>query len=127
MNIMQAVSSVYRQYVGFSGRASRSEFWWFWLFYVIVSIVLSVIGGYGSATGGALVGLFALGSLLPSLAVAVRRLHDIGRSGWWLLIGIIPIVDLVLLWWYIQPSTAEANQYGPPPGAPASAGGPVAA
>ncbi len=127
MNIMQAVSSVYRQYVGFSGRASRSEFWWFWLFYVIVYIVLSVIGGYGSSTATALVGLFAIGSLLPSLAVAARRLHDIGRSGWWLLIGIIPIVDLVLLWWYIQPSNAEANKYGPPPSAPASAGGPVAA
>jgi uncharacterized membrane protein YhaH (DUF805 family) len=115
MNPGQAVASVYRQYIGFSGRATRSEFWWFWLFYVVVILVLVAV------RASTLAGLFALVSLVPSLAVAVRRLHDVGRTGWWLLLGIVPFGGLVLLVWYLFPSKESANQYGPPPGAGANA------
>lgn len=112
MNFVDAVKQCFTKYVAFEGRASRSEYWWWALFIFVVSIVL------GMANAGMLANLFSLGTLLPSLAVGVRRLHDIGKSGWWLLLCFIPLIGwLVLLYWAVQPSAGGDNAYGPVPSA----------
>ncbi|WP_429910913.1 DUF805 domain-containing protein [Glycocaulis sp.] len=115
MNFMDAVKSVYTNYAGFQGRARRSEYWWWYLFYIIVYIVLFSIDNalFGFPM---LAGLFALGSLIPGIAVGVRRLHDTGRSGWWLLIGLIPLVGfIVLIIFFVMDSQPGVNQHGPNP------------
>ena len=108
MNFQEAVKTCFSKYVDFSGRASRSEYWWFVLAYVIVAIVAGFIHEV-------VYGLVILAFLLPLLAVGARRLHDIGKSGWWLLLGLIPLVGLVLLYFMVQPSQPENNEYGAPP------------
>jgi uncharacterized membrane protein YhaH (DUF805 family) len=123
MEFQTAVRTCFRKYAEFSGRARRAELWWFALFTFVASLILgfvdSAIFGMGRGMGGGfqpLGTLFSLAVLLPSLAVGARRLHDIGRSGWWLLIGLVPIIGiLVLIWWYIQPGDVGPNQYGPDP------------
>jgi uncharacterized membrane protein YhaH (DUF805 family) len=105
-DIMKAVKTCFNKYVDFSGRAARPEFWWFFLFQIVVMIVARIIGG------DTLYGLAALALLLPSLAVGARRLHDIGKSAWFLLLGLIPVIGfLILLYFFTQP-TGPANQYG---------------
>ncbi len=114
MNMSEAVRTVLSKYATFSGRAARPEFWWWVLATVLVSIVLNVLDhAAGMGELSPLSSLFGLFILVPQIAVAVRRLHDIDRSGWWLLIGLLPIVGwLVLLWFYIQPGTPGANRFG---------------
>ena len=120
MSFVEAVQSCFKQYVGFSGRARRSEYWWFALFGLIVGIAANLIdamlGTVSDDTNVGVVGtIVSLALLLPSLAVAIRRLHDTSRSGWWILIGLIPIVGwIVLLVFYVQDSHGE-NAYGPSP------------
>lgn len=117
MDFVTAVKTCLAQkYADFNGRATRSEFWWFVLFSVVVQIIARMLLGIS------LGGLVALALLVPSLAVGSRRLHDIGKSGWLQLLALIPVIGwLVLLYWEVQPSQAEANQYGdaaanvPPP------------
>jgi uncharacterized membrane protein YhaH (DUF805 family) len=124
---------VLKQYVDFSGRARRTEYWMFTLFNVIIMVVLSVVDamvfGSGSFAGttdpgsvsasvnlGVLTTIYALAVLLPSLAVSVRRLHDTDRSGWWLLIGLVPLVGgIVLLVFYLLPGTRGPNRFGADP------------
>lgn len=114
MSFADAVRSCLNQYVGFSGRARRSEFWYFVLFYVIVQIVASIIDSV-LGTNQIISGIASLALLLPYLAVAIRRLHDTSRSGWWILIGLIPLVGaIILIVFYCQDSHAD-NQYGPNP------------
>jgi len=106
---------VTKHYFDFEGRARRQQFWWFVLVYFIIAIVLGVIQTI-LHVGNLLTGLLALALLLPNLGLAARRLHDIDRSGWWLLIGLIPIVGWILLiYWYVQPGTTGANQFGADP------------
>ena len=113
--------TVLKKYAVFSGRARRKEYWFFVLFNVIIAIVLSVIDGVAGTmsadTGfGLLSGLYSLAVLIPGIAVAVRRLHDRGRSGWWLLIAFIPLIGaIVLLVFFVQDSEAGDNDYGPNP------------
>jgi uncharacterized membrane protein YhaH (DUF805 family) len=118
MSFPEAVRSVLSQYVGFSGRARRSEYWWYILFYLIVAIVASIIDnilGTDSGNTGLVAGLVALALFLPTLAVSVRRLHDTGRSGWWILLGLIPLIGaIILIVWYCQDSQGP-NAYGPSP------------
>lgn len=110
---MEWYLSVIKNYVGFSGRARRKEYWMFILFNIIVSIILNVIGVVIMLP--VLGFIYSLAVLLPSIAVAVRRLHDTGRSGWWLLIGLIPLIGaIVLLIFFVQDSHDE-NLYGPNP------------
>jgi uncharacterized membrane protein YhaH (DUF805 family) len=113
-----------RKYADFNGRARRSEFWFFVLFSAIVSAVGGVLdaifglrsGSYGGT--GPIQGVFQLALLVPSLAVGARRLHDIGRSGWWQLIGLVPVAGwIVLLIFFVQDSR-PANQHGPSPKSP---------
>ncbi|MDE5843775.1 MAG: DUF805 domain-containing protein [Muribaculaceae bacterium] len=102
-------------YCNFSGRASRSEYWWFCLFQFIVGAAVSIIFGNDN-TGEIVSGLVSLAFLLPGLGLAVRRLHDLGKSGWWVLLVFIPIVGaIVLIVWYTKPSTPYPNEYGPVP------------
>lgn len=127
---MEWYLKVIKNYVGFSGRAHRTEFWMFVLINLVITLVLSFIDGMLGMTNpqvgiGPLQGLYSLAVLLPSLAVAVRRLHDTGRTGWWLLIGLIPLVGaIVLIVFYCLDSEAGDNRYGPNPkgvAAPAAA------
>lgn len=111
---------VLKNYVGFSGRARRKEYWMFTLFNLIVSIVLMLIDGMmGSLNEGGfglLSGLYSLAVLLPSLAVSFRRLHDIDKSAWWLLIALVPFVGaIVLLVFMVMEGTRGENRFGPDP------------
>jgi uncharacterized membrane protein YhaH (DUF805 family) len=114
----------YKRYADFQGRASRSEYWLFLLFVLIVATVFVVAGlalSGGNAQPNMLVMLpylvFLLGSLVPSLAVVFRRLHDTDRSAWWLLIGFIPLIgSIALLVFYCLPGTPGPNRFGPAPG-----------
>jgi len=104
-----AIKTCLRKYADFSGRAARPEFWWFFLFQVLVMVVTGMVSEV-------LNGLAALALLLPGLAVGARRLHDIGKSAWFLLVGLIPFVGwLIMLYWFVQPSAAT-NEYGAPVG-----------
>ena len=113
---------VLKKYAVFSGRAQRTEFWMFVLINLLVSIGLNIIDVI-IGTAPLLGSLYALGVIIPTLAVSVRRLHDTNRSGWWLLIGLVPLIGLiVLIVFYVQDSDAGSNAFGPnPKGAPAAA------
>ena len=97
MNFGQAISVCLSKYATFTGRASRSEFWWFVLFQILVSLAAGMLG---NVVGG----LVNLALLLPSLAVGARRLHDIGKSGWWQLITLTGIGIFLLIYWWVQPT-----------------------
>lgn len=105
-----------KRYADFKGRSQRKEYWMFTLFNLVAFFVLSVIGGFQGDQAELLTGLYSLAVLLPSVAVTVRRLHDIGRSGWWALLMAVPVVGaLVLVVFALQDSQPEANEYGPNP------------
>lgn len=111
---------VLRKYAVFDGRARRKEFWMFVLFNVAISIALSIIDNILGLTfdsgSGVLGSIYSLAVLIPSIAVGVRRLHDTGRSGWWILIGLIPLVGwIILVYFYILDGVRGSNQYGPDP------------
>jgi uncharacterized membrane protein YhaH (DUF805 family) len=95
-------------YAQFAGRASRSEYWWFYLFTVLVTAAADTFGG-------TLGNLAALAFFLPGLALAARRLHDVGRSGWWFLLVFTVIGIPVLLYWLVRASDAGSNSYGEGP------------
>lgn len=105
----------------FKGRARRKEYWYFVLFNTIISILLSLIDTYvletNAETGvGILGGLYSLAVFLPSLGVLIRRLHDTGRSGWWIFINLIPLIgSIILLVFLVEDSKPGDNQYGPNP------------
>jgi len=120
-----AVISGYQNYANFHGRASRSGYWWWTLFQALASSAIGVVFGYGVMTmdpatmvmayqGGIVMNLWTLANLLPNLAMSVRRLHDIGRSGWWLLLMLIPLIGfIIVLVWLCQKSDTGDNAYGP--------------
>lgn len=108
-------NAVQGNYANFSGRLSVGGYWWFFLANIIVSIVLYVL----SQVSGIFVLLYFIYSLaliIPGLAAAIRRLHDTGKSGWFILLGLIPIVGVIILIVFLA-SSGEPNQnaYGPPP------------
>ncbi|MFD4026135.1 DUF805 domain-containing protein [Streptomyces sp. NPDC058576] len=103
--------AVLKNYAGFSGRARRKEYWMFTLISFVISLVLSIIGGLIGAEF--LSYIYAIAIIIPSLAVGVRRLHDTGRSGWWLLIALIPLVGaIVLIVFLASEGKPETNQHG---------------
>ena len=126
MGFTDAVQICLQKYADFSGRGRRSEYWYFALFNLLVGIaagIIDVILGTDFDTGSGLIGLLAsLALLLPSLAAGVRRLHDTSRSGWWILIGLIPVIGwIILIVFFVQDSHPD-NSYGPnPKSAPAVA------
>ncbi len=119
------------RYADFKGRASRSEYWYFVLFTIIIAIILSILDSMiinpllgiqpvvENARTGLLGTLFSLGILIPSMSLAIRRLHDIGKSGWWVLLGVIPVLNFiggfVLLYFMVKDSQSGSNQYGANP------------
>ncbi|MEU0401154.1 DUF805 domain-containing protein [Streptomyces sp. NPDC006197] len=106
---------VLKKYAVFNGRARRQEFWMFYLFNVIAVIVLAIVD---SALGiyPALTGIYALAVFLPYLGVSIRRLHDTGRSGWWLLIGLVPLVGgIILIVFFASEGEQHQNAHGPNP------------
>lgn len=112
---------VLRKYAVFSGRARRKEYWFFVLFNLLImaglTLVDTFVGTYDAVREvGLLSGLYGIGVILPSLAVAARRLHDSGRTAWWLLIGLVPIIGaIVLLVFFVLESQPGDNVYGPNP------------
>jgi uncharacterized membrane protein YhaH (DUF805 family) len=105
-----------RQYADFSGRARRKEYWLFLLINIIIAVILGIVDGAILGSSGVLGLIFALGILIPSFAVAARRLHDTGRSGWWLLIQFVPVLgSIVLIVFFCLDSEEKDNQYGPNP------------
>ena len=113
---MESYVKVLREYATFSGRARRREYWMFLLVNIIVAVALSLIDGVLFDGAMLLSGLYWLAILVPSLAVGVRRLHDTGRSGWWLLISLVPVVGgLVLFVFTVLDGDPGPNAYGPSP------------
>ncbi len=112
---------VLKKYAVFTGRARRKEYWYFILFNIIISIILSAVdgmtGSYNPQTGMGLLGtIYILAILLPAVGVSIRRLHDTGRSGWWVLLSLIPLLGtIVLLVFMLQDSKPGSNQYGANP------------
>ena len=112
---------VLKKYAVFDGRARRKEYWYFILFNTIISIVLaifdSLIGSFSPKVGmGLLGGIYMLAVLVPGIGVSIRRLHDTNRSGWWLLIALIPFIgSIVLIVFLASDSKPEENQYGTNP------------
>jgi uncharacterized membrane protein YhaH (DUF805 family) len=120
VNFSQAIVSDFKRYVDFNGRSARSEYWWWVLLTFGIGFVFGllevIVGGQNSPMYGAVVGLSYLANLglfLPSLAVAVRRLHDTNRSGWWYLIAFTIIGIIPLIIWFATRGTIGDNQYGP--------------
>lgn len=117
MSMAAAVGSVLSQYAGFQGRARRSELWWWVLTYFLVYLALSLVDD-ALGTRDLLPGLGSLALIVPTLAVLARRLHDIGRSGWWQVLFLVPLVGTVLfVLWGVTDSEGD-NVYGPRPGSP---------
>jgi uncharacterized membrane protein YhaH (DUF805 family) len=117
MGFGEAISSGFRNYVNFSDRASRSEFWYWALFASLLTlpariIDLVIMAGGGFSPFGAIVGLAII---VPGIAVSVRRLHDLDRSGWWLLLGLTGIGGFVLLFWDCMKGSDGPNRFGPDP------------
>jgi uncharacterized membrane protein YhaH (DUF805 family) len=110
----------WKNYINFQGRARRKAYWMFVLFNLIALVVLRFIEGAVGLSGqngyGILTGLYTLAIILPLIALAVRRLHDTGRSGWWILIGLVPLIGpIVLIVFYVTDSQPGTNEYGPNP------------
>ena len=126
MGFGQAVKSFWSHYATFKGRARRSEYWFIQLFLVVTNLGAAVIDfvlmdgdieRFIANGGGGIVGLvWILATIVPALAVLVRRLHDTGKSGWWVLLGFVPLAGgIVLLVFTVQQSEAAENTYGPVP------------
>ncbi|KFG70191.1 DUF805 domain-containing protein [Microvirga sp. BSC39] len=116
MDFAQAIRTGLNKYATFTGRAQRSEYWYFFLFLMITNIVASVLDSviFGDIPVLYLIATLAL--IIPSIAAGVRRLHDTDKSGWWLLLGFIPLVGaIVLIVFFCQRGTVGPNQFGPDP------------
>jgi len=114
MTFTDSIKTCFNKYATFSGRATRSEYWWFVLFILLAYIVLLALTSVMPDLASIAFGVFVLGTIIPQMSVAVRRLHDSDKSGWWLLINFIPFGSLVLLYFYVVEGTEGDNQYGTP-------------
>ena len=116
MGFVDATKSFFARYTDFSGRSSRSEYWWAFLAIMIGYLIFGLLSGLlGETVGSIIIGIALLAILLPSIAIAIRRLHDTDRSGWWYLLSLVPLVSLVLLFFYCQKGTDGPNRFGPDP------------
>ena len=109
--MVEAFKLFFSNYINFEGRSNRGEYWWAFLAIILISIGLTVID---AMLGIALLGMiFSLATLVPGIAIGIRRLHDIDKSGWFLLIGLIPLIGaLVLIYFFIQKPTPGPNRFG---------------
>lgn len=119
VSFSQAVRMAFDSYCRFQGRSSRSEYWWWVLFVAILSLCIGIIEGilgFSMTAVRTTSGILSLVLLLPGLGLSVRRLHDIGKSGWWILLGFIPVVGaIILITWFARNSEMTENRYGPMP------------
>ena len=118
MSFTESIRKVLSSYATFDGRAVRSEFWWFALFYVLVQLAGGVLDVtlFPESPFGPIGMLLTLALLLPYLAVSARRLHDVDRTGWWLLISFVPVIGaIVLVVFCVQRGTPGPNRFGAPP------------
>ena len=118
MGFQEAVATCFRRYAQFDGRSGRPEYWWFFLFNLLMQGATGLVDAalFGRDSLGLINGLYSLAVLLPGLAVGVRRLHDIDRSGWWLLVSFVPVIGIVMLIiWFCRPGDAGPNRFGAPP------------
>ena len=118
MNFGQAITAGFQNYVNFSGRAIRSEFWYWFLFVVLVAIASSVIDAvlFSELELSPISTLAGLALILPGIAISIRRLHDLDRSGWWYLLVFVPLVGgIILLIWNCMRGTVGPNRFGPDP------------
>ena len=107
VGFVEAIKLYFKNYTNFKDRSRRSEYWWIFLFNMIVSTLLGLIIPE-------IAGLWNIVILIPSIALVVRRLHDIGKSGWWYLIGFVPLVGAILLLiWLCRDSDPNTNEWGP--------------
>lgn len=122
LTFVQAVETCLDKYTDFSGRAKRSELWWFLLFEVLVGITAGLISSFFVKYEiGGMVGRLAdwlpvlaqLGLIIPHFAVGVRRLHDIGRTGWWMILALMPPLSIILFIFWVLQSEPRDNKYGP--------------
>lgn len=117
MDFITSVKTCFGKYATFGGRASRPEFWYWTLFAWLLSVVALVVdtalaSGAGAEPGMQLAStVISLATALPSLAVGVRRLHDVNRSGWWMLLALTVVGCVLLLYWFVVPSKNEGNRY----------------
>ena len=119
MGFKEAISYCFRNYLGFNGRAARSEYWYWTLFVTLLVIVTLLIDltvfGFNTTGVNPMTSIAVLATLLPTIAVSIRRLHDIDRTGWWVLLGLTAIGEIVLLVWACMRGTVGANRFGPDP------------
>jgi len=123
MGFTTAITTCFQKYVDFNGRARRSELWFFVLYSILAAIVASIADRFVDPpaagalfTIGIVYGLVMLVNFLPGLAVEVRRLHDTNRSGWWILIALVPFLGAILLLiWFCFKGTQGDNRFGPDP------------
>ena len=120
MTFSEAVSDGFSKYATFSGRSSRSAYWWWYLFGILLSIGVSIIDQI-LGTGFVLSGLAGLAIFIPSLAVLVRRFHDAGHSGWWVLIMLVPLVGLIVWLIFALTESKPPNEWGEGPDTPGPA------
>lgn len=114
MTFSEAISDGFNRYVDFSGRSSRSAYWYWVLFAFLVSLGASVLDQI-IGTGFVIGGLLSLALFLPGLAVLVRRLHDVGRSGWWVLILLLPLIGFIVILVFALTESQPPNEWGPAP------------
>ena len=117
MKFTESVKTVYSKYATFSGRATRSEYWWFVLFWyaiILCAVLLGVATGIEKLTL-ALIGIFGAISFIPIVALRVRILHDIGKSGWWIFLGLVPYIGGFILFLFSVIGSDGENEYGPDP------------
>lgn len=115
VGFVQSIQLFFKNYADFQGRSSRGAYWWLFLANILASVITNVVdAGLAASIGLPVVGLiFSLVTLIPGVALGVRRLHDVGRSGWWLLIAFTVIGILLLIYWYVQPGQRQENRFGP--------------
>ena len=111
-----AIKMAYQRYAEFSGRSTRSEFWWFTLYFYGLTILLLIVGGAVLGDEAAIVPLaiFWIAHIIPVFSITIRRLHDTGKTGWWLLLGFIPFGGIIIFVFTLHPSDPGRNKYGPP-------------
>ena len=114
MTFQQAVRTCFAKYAAFNGRAARSEFWYWQLFLTLAGLIVAILDTSLGLHSKPLGLIYYLVTLLPTLAVGARRLHDTGRSGWWLLLWLVPLIGwIVLLIWFCFRGTQGPNRFGP--------------
>lgn len=113
MEFPQAIESGFTKYFDFQGRASRSEFWYFQLFLILGGIAVNILDVFGG--GGMLTLLWNIAIIIPSISIVFRRFHDLGRTGWWILLPFTIIGIIPYIWMLCLKSEEEHNRFGPSP------------